>query len=113
VNRKDTRGRHELDRLDAQAGAQRERDTELERSSVQEMRLIYVRAQAVLSDLLDAETDMLTKPVGSPERQAAFDADNAAWRRTAPSVPRPRRAELRSARCAPTSPSAWRTPIED
>ena len=43
--------------------------------------MIYVRAQAVLSDLLDAETEMLTKPFGSPERQAAFDADNAAWLR--------------------------------
>jgi len=82
VNRKDTRERDERDRLDTQASAQQERDAELERRWVQEKRLIYVRAQAVLSDLLDAETEMLTKPFGSPERQAAIDADNAAWLRT-------------------------------
>ncbi|QCB94746.1 hypothetical protein [Cellulomonas shaoxiangyii] len=78
VTRKDTRERDERDRLGAQASAQHERDTELERRWVQEKRLIYVRTQTVLSDLLDARTDMLTKPVGSPERQAAIDTDNAA-----------------------------------
>ena len=81
VNRRDTRERAERDRLDSRASAQQERDAELERRWVQEKRLIYVRTQATLSCLLDAETDILTKPFESPERSAAIDADNAAWLR--------------------------------
>ncbi|MBN9328314.1 MAG: hypothetical protein BGO38_09865 [Cellulomonas sp. 73-145] len=81
MTRKDTRERDERGRLDAQASTQQERDLELERRWVQEKRLIYVRAQATLTDLLDAETDMLTRPVGSTERGAAIDADSAAWMR--------------------------------
>lgn len=81
LNRKDTRERDERDRLNAQASAQQQRDAELERRWVQEKRLIYARTQALLSDLLDAETAMLTKPAGSPEREAALDASNAGWLR--------------------------------
>lgn len=79
VSRRDARARDKRDRLDAQASAHQQRDAELERRWVQEKRLMYVRAQATLTDLLDAETNMLTKPVGSAEREAALEADNAAW----------------------------------
>lgn len=81
MNRSDTRERDERDRLDTRASAQQERDAELERRWVQEKRLIDARTQALLSELLDIETEVLTQPVGSPERQAAQDAGNAAWLR--------------------------------
>lgn len=79
LNRKDMRERDDRDRRDAVTHAQHERDTELERRWVQEKRLIYVRAQAALTGVLDAQEDVWRKPVGSPERQAALDANNAAW----------------------------------
>lgn len=81
VSRNDARDRRERERLDAQAKTRQERDAELERRWVQEKRLVYIRVQAALSALLDAEAEAVAAPLGTPERQVAFEARDAAWMR--------------------------------